>query len=146
MIAKGTRIRFDVRGSAGEWLPRTVDDVRQIAINSMSAYVTVESVGLTRTDNALWREYWDWGFTADVSVRTLYDHASIADVVLIVREAFKLASGETPTVTAIGYPETGAQPGGYQPGGTKEPPPNTLSWMLFGLAAIAVAVYVAKRG
>jgi len=146
MIATGTRIEFDVRGSVGEFLPRTVDDVRQLAINSMSPYVTVESVSLSRTDNAFWREYWDWGYTSVTRVRTVHDHASISDLVLIVRNAFTTASGEIPTVTANGYSESGVQDSEGQPGGTSEPQSSWLGLGIFGLAAIAVAVFVAKRG
>jgi hypothetical protein len=142
-IAAGTRVEFDVRGSVGEWLPRTVDDVRQGATNFMSAYVTVESIGLSRTDNAFWREYWDWGYTANVRIRTRYSHASIDDLLKIVADGFQSAAGEIPTVTANGYtPDQGTS---YQPGGTQEPS-STGQWMLFGLAAIAVAVFVLKRG
>lgn len=140
MIAKGSRLQFEVRGSVGEWLPRTVDDVRQQAINSMSAYVTVESCSLLRTDNAFWREYWDWGYTAQVTVRTRSDHNALEDVTAIVSSAFQTASGEIPTVTPPG--QQGSE---CQPGGTCEPS-NKIGFALFGLAAIAVAVFVAKRG
>jgi len=142
MIAAGTAITLTVKGSTGEWIPRTVDDVRQGAINSMSAYVTVESVGVTRKSTSIFRELWDYGYDATVRIRTRVAHNSIDDIIGIVRSAFESSTGETPTVTAdgFGFPQSGGT------GGTNENPSMFgIGLGVFGLAAIAVAIFVWKK-
>lgn len=144
MITRGTMIEFTVQGSTGEWIPRTVDDVRSQAIAFMRPYFSVESVGVTRTSNAFFREYWDFGYDANVRVRTLSDHSGIAELTKIVADAFTYAAGEPATAQAPAY-ERAPFPGG-QPGGTTEPASSSLFGLgLFGLAAIAVAIAVWKN-
>jgi hypothetical protein len=137
-------IEFTVQGSTGEWIPRTVDDVRSQAIAFMTPYFVVESVGVTRTSNAILREYWDFGYDANVRVRTLRDHSGIVELTKIVADAFTYAAGEPATAQAPAY-ERAPYPGG-QPGGTTEPPSAAFFGLgLFGLAAIAVAIVVWKH-
>lgn len=144
MISRGTSIEFTVQGSTGEWIPRTVDDLRSNAIDEMSADFVVNSVGITRTSNSIFREYWDWGYSANVRATTIADHAGIAELIKVVSDAFASASGEPCTVQATGY-GAGAYPSG-QPGGTTEPrTPWGLGLGVFGLLAIAVAIVVWKK-
>jgi hypothetical protein len=149
VIAKGTEITFTAVGSTGEWIPRTVDDVRQGAITAMSRYVDVTSLGVARDSGGFIgeRSLWDYGYTATGRFKTRVDHGGSAELSHIVRDAFLTSSGEIPTVALKGYDKDQAI--GPSPGGT-DTPNESFKWgllIILGLVAVtATGVFVAKRG
>jgi hypothetical protein len=85
--------------------------------------------------------YWNWRYSAVVTVTTKAAYAKIEDVDSIVAHAFYEAGGELPTVTARGYePAQG-------PGATSGA--NWAAWLtggglVLGLVAVAVLAVVVK--
>ena len=143
-IPANRSIDFDIQGSTGEWVPRTVDDVRSEAIRALNYYGTVEALTVTKLSSRLLAPLWDWTYSASLRLRTRYSHADIGDLNAIVAGAFYSASGEPATVTSSSY-------GQIQGPGVSDESPSQLPALLGVssitiVAAVAVAVFVAKRG
>jgi len=143
-IMAGTSVQFEINGSTGEWIPRTEDDVRSMAVRSLSQYGVVTSLTIVRQSSRMLAPFWDWRYRADLRMTTKYGHAKIEDLNAIVRAAFWDATGEPPTVTSPTY-------GQIQGTGVEDESPDPTNKLLgFGavtiVAAVAVAVFVLKRG
>ena len=102
MIRNGDTHTFTAVGKVGEYLPRTVEMVRQGAIDGLTPFFDVESVNL-KTDTFLndpLHVVTNWGYIATVRATVKADYADIRDVDSIIAHAFYNAGGELPTVTA----------------------------------------------
>jgi hypothetical protein len=104
MITNGTALTFDVAGQTGPYMPRTVSDVRQTAIDNLTPYFDVVSVELKSKgfleDPVHGILGVNWPYQATVSARVQADYADVRDVDSIVAHAFYEGAGELPTVTA----------------------------------------------
>lgn len=105
MITNGSAITFDVQGSTGGFLPRTVAEVRQSVIDSLTPFFVVTDVALSSSSflSDPLHSLSDWPYSAVVRVTMQSDYADISDVDSVVAHAFYDAAGELPTVTARGY-------------------------------------------
>ena len=86
-----------------------------------------------------------FGYKATLTITTKFSHNDIADIAATVRGAFQSAAGEMPTVSARGYGQVAQLPG------TDDQTPSAFPALLgVGsftiIAAVAVAVFVLKRG
>jgi len=147
MIAAKTQVTLDVVGATGAWVPRTVDTVRSQVISELSNSMTVNSLNVTKVSGGLFSQYpLVFGYQSTIVVTTKYGHASVNDINAIVRSAFWAAAGEAPTVSARGFVGQVVQ----QPGtgdDTPSPFPALLGVGSFTIiAAVAVAIFVLKRG
>jgi hypothetical protein len=104
MIANGQRIVFDVQGTTGNILPRSVASVRQAAIDALTPFFIVEDVSID-SQSALSDPLHSlslWPYSATVRAVMQSDYADVRDIDSIVAHAFYQAAGEVPTVTAEG--------------------------------------------
>lgn len=102
MIASGTAITFDVQGTTGPYLPRTVAAVRRIVVDELTPFFDVMDVSISTSsvlsDPA--HALSDWPYRATVQAIVRADYNTIRDVDSIVAHAFAEGAGEVPTVTA----------------------------------------------
>lgn len=105
MVTAGETITFDVQGTTGQWVPRTVAGVRQDAINALSPFFDVESVSVDSpsflSDPIHYVTNWPYRATVRATMRS--DYGDVRDVDSIVAHAFYEAAGDLPTVTADHY-------------------------------------------
>lgn len=102
MIASGTALTFDVQGTTGPYLPRTVAAVRRVVIDELTPFFDVSDVAF-QTSTVLGdpsHALSDWPYRATVQAVTRADYGDIRDVDSIVAHAFAEATGELPTVTS----------------------------------------------
>jgi hypothetical protein len=146
-IAANAAIAFSVAGSAGEWVPRTPDDVRSAAVSGLSLYGVVNPLTITKLSSRLplsTIDLWDWRYTATGVITTRYGHASIEDLRKVIADVFWSAAGEPVTVA---FPNFGEIVGS----GIDDQSPDATNKLLgVGavtiVAAVGLAVFVAKRG
>lgn len=144
-VSAGQRIRFTVAGSTGEWAPRTTDDVRSQAIAILSQYGVMNTLTITKLSSRLpVVDLWDWRYTADGVLTTKYAHNSIEDVRSILFSAFWNAAGEQPTIALPDYGEIQGPGVNDDTGVSVNKLLGVSSFTI--IAAIAVAVFVLKRG
>lgn len=132
MIAAGSTLTLDVKGTAGQWIPRTVAELRAVVIDALTPFLHVYDVSVTRESFLSDPEnlfYWNWPYVAVVTVQTRQDHGKSEDVASIVAHAFYNGAGTLPSVTVRGF---GPQ---QQPDITTGP---NLLGSLTGIAALAV--------
>lgn len=132
MVPAGTMLTLDVKGTAGQWIPRTVAEVRSQVVNALTPNFHVFDVTLDRPSLLSDPEnlyYWAWPYTGVVTLQTQEPYGSPTDVASIVAHEFYGAGGSVPTVTVQGY--------GPQQGKDKETGPG-----LGSVTAIVVAVAV----
>lgn len=147
MVNAGQRITFDVVGSTStDWttiLGSTVQGVREIVVDTLSASFYVHDVTINREGTLFGPDalYWNWRYSAVVSLTTKTAYAKIEDVDSIVAHAFYEGGGELPTVTARGFEEgqgegetSGINWGGWLAGGG----------IVAALVAVAVLAVVVK--
>lgn len=105
MVRNGQTITFDVQGSTGAYLPRTVNGVRQAAIDALTPFFSVQDVSIASSSflSDPLHSLSLWPYRATVRATVQADYADIRDVDSIVANAFYQAAGELPTVTANGY-------------------------------------------
>lgn len=106
MINAGQTLTFDVKGTAGQWIPRTVAELRAQVIDSLTPFLHVYDVSVTRESFLADPEnlyYWAWPYVAVVTVQTRIAYASADDVASIVAHGFYNGGGTLPTVTTRGY-------------------------------------------
>lgn len=135
MIAAGTTLTLDVQGSTGQWIPRTVDEVRAIVLDALSLHFEVYDASFTRQTLLADPEnlyYWNWPYVAVVTLQTREAYAESADVGSIVAHAFYTGAGTMPTVTTRGS-------------GPQQLPSSTYTGLssttlLFGALALAAVV------
>ena len=141
MITAGTRKSFTVRGRCVTTLTTFASDVRSDVLDQLSDRGwTVYSLAVSPLSN---ERLGDWDYIAYVTVSSPVSHASIEDMVSVIRGAFWNAAGSYPTVSTPGYAPDSNQPA--------NPPLVDLGgfggWATITLVAIAaVVVYVLKRG
>lgn len=105
MVNAGSVITFTVRGTTGQYSPRTVAGVRQDAINALTPFfdvtdVTIETQSFTSDP---FNYISNWPYTATVRLTTRVAYAGIRDIDSVVAHAFYEAAGDLPTVTGNGY-------------------------------------------
>lgn len=136
MIQAGSTYTFDVQGTTGQWVPRTVAGVRADVLDQLSAYFDVEDVSIETTgflsDPVHYVTNWAYRSTIRASVRA--DYGDIRDVDSIIANAFYNATGDLPTVTAQGQE-------GNQSDASTTAPGSSLTSLAFlavvGLLALA---------
>lgn len=104
MIDARETITFDVQGTTGAYLPRSVDSVRQVVIDNLTPFFDVQDVTM-QTDaftSDPFHYISNWPYKAVVRVVTRDSYADVRDVDSIVAHAFYEGAGELPTVTARG--------------------------------------------
>lgn len=141
MVPAGTPISFQIAGDTGQWLPRTVADVRKDALDALSPDFDVITLAIVRTasltDDPLNLYYWEWPYTATLDASPRSDYGDIRDVDQVVAHAFYLGAGQVPTVTAPGYGEpTDTNPESQPPGVT-----GLFRLAVVGLIAVAVIMF-----
>jgi hypothetical protein len=101
-IHNGDTLTFTAVGKVGEYLPRTVDSVRQGAIDGLTPFFDVESVNISAPSflNDPFHIVTNWGYTATIRATVQADYGDVRDVDSIVAHAFYDAAGEVPTVTS----------------------------------------------
>jgi len=105
MVPANTTFTLDVKGTAGQWLPRTVAELRASVIDSLTPFMHVYDVSVTRDSFLSDPEnlfYWAWPYVAVVTVQTRVGYADVDDVASIVAHAFYSGGGRVPTVTVRG--------------------------------------------
>lgn len=129
MIDAGRAITFDVQGTTGEYIPRSVSSVRAIVIDQLAPYFDVEDVAF-QTSSVLsdpFHSLSNWPYRATVRALPLADYGDVRDVDSIVAHAFYEAAGNLPTVTASGYE-------------TPQGPSDQRAGLSFGLGALLLVV------
>lgn len=142
-IAANTRIKFIVIGRCETLLTTFASDVRS-AVNARLAdrgWTVFSSVIVPGSNE----RFGDWDYRAEISVSSPVAHASIDDLISVIRGVFWEEAGGYPTVSAQGYTSQGEQPA-----------PTPLipnfgsgigAWILIALVLVtATGVFVAKRG
>jgi len=144
MISAGRTITFAVAGDTGQWVPRTVADVRKDVIDALSPSFDVITLMINRTggfsDDPINLYYWEWPYTAELTARPRSDYGDIRDVDALVAHAFYLAGGQMPTVTATSEGEA------PQDNAETEPPGigSLIKWAVIGAIALAVIVVIER--
>ena len=136
MLPAGTTLTFDVKGTAGQWIPRTVADVRAGVIDSLTPHAHVYDVSLTRESFLSDPEnlyYWAWPYVAVVTLQSRMTYAHSDDLASIVAHAFYSAAGALPTVTARGY-------------GPQQTPDVITGTTVFGSLGLVVVLAVVAAG
>jgi len=100
VISAGQRTAFDVVGTAGGWLPTTVDDVREEIIKELGPYFRVHNVTIKPT-SAIY-EMLEWQFLSLVEASPLVSYGSFEDAASVVAHAVYEATGHMPAVTGRG--------------------------------------------
>lgn len=136
MIAKNTVITFDVQGTTGGFLPRTVAGLRQTAIDALTPFFEVQDLSVSSSSflSDPLHSLSQWPYSAVVRAKMQADYGSIRDVDSIIAHAFYRGAGELPTVTARTY-EAG-QGAADDRGG----PSLTTALVLVAVALVALAV------
>lgn len=143
MIAAGLTLTLDVQGTAGQWVPRTTGEVRAQVVDALTPNFHVFDIQLRRETLLSDPEnlyYWNWPYTAVVTLQTRESYGDASDVAAIVAHAFYDAAGSVPTSTVRG---SGEQQGpaatyeGLQAG-------SALVWLAVAAAAVLVVLYVPR--
>jgi len=95
--------RFTVRGTTGEFFPRSVAYVKSHVIDQLSAFFDVQDVTLETSSfmqDPLGITLLEWPYSAQVRLTTRVDYGDIRDVDSLVAHAFYVGAGALPTVTA----------------------------------------------
>jgi hypothetical protein len=143
MIARNTVLTFDVQGTTGQWIPRTIAGIRQDAINGLAPFVDAQDVEVSApgflSDPV--HSLTNWPYSAVVRARVLADYRDVRDVDSIVAHAFYTAAGDLPTVTARRL-----EAGQGEAGTTTGPGLGTLfaGSALVVIALVAIAVVAIK--
>lgn len=105
MVNAGTSITFTVKGITGNFLPRTVAQVKANAIDDLTPYFDVTDVTLDTSSivSDPLHAISEWPYTAHVRLTTRVAYGDVRDVDAIVAHAFYDATGEMPIVTADGF-------------------------------------------
>lgn len=142
MIPAGKRLTIVVEGTTDAILPLDESDVYAGVMDILSHKFTVNSLSIMPR-SSVYVGILDWPYRAQVVVTTITAYNAANDPASIVANAFYTVAGSLPTVGIEGYtpiPQTSVDP-------SKEP---SSGWgfglWTFGIAAIAVAIFVAKRG
>lgn len=136
MIRNGTEITFDVQGTTGGILPRTIASVRQQTIDALTPFFDVANVSIKSASiiSDPLHSLSLWPYTAVVRATVQMDYSDVRDVDSIVAHAFYEGAGEVPTVTARGL-EQGQEPGDDRTGFSLT---TALVLVVVGLVALAV--------
>jgi hypothetical protein len=110
MVSAGSTLSFDARGTAGGWLPVTVDSVRQDISDALAGYFLVQSV--TVNNQGSFYELEQWQYVARITVRTREAYGAVDDAGSIVAHAVYDATGYLPTVGAVGSQGASGVPSG----------------------------------
>jgi len=101
MIPAGTRLAFEVRGTAGGWIPTSVDALHSEIVQELSALpLSVESVTIAEGGEIY--EVLEWPFTARIVVVTRNAHAKAEDVAAIVQHGVIEATGNAVAIGGAG--------------------------------------------
>lgn len=100
MVPAGSVLSFELRGTAGGWVPTTLDALRSDLVNYLSSYVTVQA--LTVQNEGSFYEQLEWQFISRVTVVTWEAYGKPEDVASIVAHAVYEATGNLPSVGTIG--------------------------------------------
>lgn len=102
MVRAGTSLTFQVQGQTASYLPPDSSSLRASVIAFLSAYFFVEAVEVT-TRGAAGRimagEFWNYDYSAIVTVSPRSDYGAVRDVGSVIQHAFYAASGGMPTVS-----------------------------------------------
>lgn len=128
MVSAGSTLTFDVKGTAGQWLPRTAAEVRAQVVDALTLQFHVYNVAMERETFLSDPEnlyYWNWPYTAVVTVQTRVGYGSVDHAAAIVANAFYQGAGTMPTVTARGS-------------GPQQDPDVEIGPSLFSLGALVI--------
>lgn len=100
MVPAGSVLSFELRGTAGGWIPTTLDALRSDLVNYVSSYMTVQA--LTVQNEGSFYEQLEWQFTARLTVQTWDTYGDVKDVASIIAHAVYEATGNMPSVGAVG--------------------------------------------
>ena len=136
MIAKGTELTFTITGTVSESFGSSQWSPADLRNDVMRALTLAEVVSFRIEGDATWQME-TWSYKAVVTVRTLYDHRSMADVISIIDGAFWTAAGTRPIVTEGA--DTQDTPTVSKPGAT-----STLSLIAIIIVGALVLIIWAK--
>lgn len=119
MIAANTTITFAVAGTTAGLVPTDATSVRSTVADRLSLYFDLLAFTLkppSWIDGIVNVEWLHWSYTASVTVKTRIDHGDIDDVRSVVANAFYVATGAMPTVSAPSLGEIQQPPATDYPG------------------------------
>lgn len=142
MIPAGKRLTIIAEGSTDAILPLDETDLNAGVMDILSHKFTVNSLSVMPR-SSVYVGILDWPYRAQVIVTTTIAYNKPEDVSSIIANAFYQVGGSLPAVSIEGYnalPAPSVDP-------SKEPSSGFgFGVWTFGIAAIAVAIFVWKRG
>lgn len=119
MVAANTTITFAVSGTTAGLVPVDATDVRSTVADRLSLYFTVLALTVkppSWIDGIVNVEWLHWSYTASVTLKTRIAYRDIDDIRSVVANAFYIATGAMPTVSAPALGETQQPPATDYPG------------------------------
>lgn len=119
MVAANTTITFAVSGTTAGLVPVDATDVRSTVADRLSLYFTVLALTVkppSWIDGIVNVEWLHWSYTASVTLKTRIAYGDIDDIRSVVANAFYIATGAMPTVSAPALGETQQLPATDYPG------------------------------
>lgn len=114
MVPAGQKIAFDFSGTAGGWIPTTVDDVRSDIAAELSGAFRVDNLEVSNV-GAIY-EMLEWPFVGRMEVTPIQGFANMDDARSVVVHAIYESTGTMPTVTDAGGGWTPAAGGDWLSG------------------------------
>lgn len=150
MVPAGSVLTFDVLGAAGEYLPRSPQQVRSDVIAGLTPFVDVIALDITRATFAgdPLRFLSNWPYSAVITIRTRVVHGATDDLARVIAHACYEAAGELPTVRTRGFPPPpatgigGIVLEGPSVGDVINPLATTINLGVIALAIVAVVAGV----
>lgn len=101
MVRAGTSITYQVQGNTQSWYPPDPSSLRAGVIAFLSAYFFVETAEVnvrSVSSRIMSAEFWNYDYTAIVTVVPRSDYGSSRDIASVIQHAFYTATGGMPTV------------------------------------------------
>lgn len=119
MIKAKSTITFSVSGTTAGIVPVDATDVRTTVADRLSLYFDLLALTIkppSWLEGIVNVEWLHWSYTASVTVKTRVDHNDIDDVRSVVANAFYVATGAMPTISAPALGEMQQPPATDYPG------------------------------